>query len=272
MIYRLRIPRPPLSHFVENLWFYQDLATDHTREKLLPDASMELIIDLAGGPKKLYDKEEQVRHTPYNRCWISGIQRQYIVIGAEPGSSMMGVHFRTGGAAPFFGFPISELAGEVVELDLIWKREILALREQLIETPSIDGKFDLLEAYLVSKAQWRLEPDRTVSAALAALGSWPMVTLSELASRLGLSHKQMIARFDCRVGVTPKFTSRLLRFRNTLTAISQAPAAPDWSDLAVDSGYYDQAHLIHEFQEFAAMTPTEYRRSHSEYPLYVSLD
>ena len=69
--------------------------------------------------------------SPYRRCWISGMQRKYIVIGAEPGSSMMGVHFRTGGAAPFFGFPISELAGEVVELDLIWKREILALREQL---------------------------------------------------------------------------------------------------------------------------------------------
>ena len=34
MIYRLRIPRPPLSDFVENLWFYQDLATDHSREKL----------------------------------------------------------------------------------------------------------------------------------------------------------------------------------------------------------------------------------------------
>jgi len=122
MIYRLRVPRPPLSLFVENLWFYEDLAVDHTREKLLPDASMELVIDLREGFKKLYDREEKNRHAGFNRCWISGIQRQYIVIGAETGSSMMGVHFRTGGAAPFFGFPISELSDEVVELDLIWKR------------------------------------------------------------------------------------------------------------------------------------------------------
>src|SRR5215472_6509513 len=161
MIYRLRIPGPPLSHFVENLWYYEDLIANHTREKLLPDASMELIIDLGEGPKKLYDRDQQTRHTNYNRCWISGMQRKYIVIGAETGSSMMGVHFRTGGAAPFFGFPISELSGEVVELDLIWKREILALRDQQLETRSIEGKFKLLESFLVRKAQTRLAPDTT---------------------------------------------------------------------------------------------------------------
>jgi len=91
------------------------------------------------------------------------------VIAAEPGSSMMGVHFRTGGAAPFFGFPISDLSDEVVELDLIWKREILALREQLMETQNVELKFDLLEAYFLRKAQSRLEPDRAVAAALAFL-------------------------------------------------------------------------------------------------------
>jgi hypothetical protein len=75
MTYRVRIPHPPLSHFVENLWFYQDLVAGHRREKLLPAASMELTIDLRGGPKKLYDRDEHSRHAAYTRCWISGMQR-----------------------------------------------------------------------------------------------------------------------------------------------------------------------------------------------------
>src|SRR5262249_40495929 len=157
------------------------------------------------------------------------------------------------------GFPISELSGEVVELDLIWKQEILALRDQLLETPSIEGKFNLLESFLVRKAQSQLNPDNTVTAALASLGTWPVVTLRDLSSHLGLSHKQLLACFDCRVGLTPKFTSRLFRFRKTLNAICDAPASPDWAGLAIDCGYYDQAHLIHEFQEFAAITPAEYQ-------------
>ncbi|HEY7616139.1 MAG TPA: helix-turn-helix domain-containing protein [Terriglobales bacterium] len=272
MIYRLRVPQPPLSYFVENLWLYQDLEVNHSKEKLLPDAAMELIIDLGEGAKKLYDRRGLNCCSNYHRCWISGVQRQFLVIGTEQGSSMMGAHFRTGGAAPFFRFPVSELAGSVVELDLIWKREILALREQLLEAPSIDVKFNLLEAYLIAKAESRLEPDKTISAALATMRSWPVMPLGELASRLGLSHKQMIARFDCRVGMTPKLTSRLIRFQGALASVSRAKSAPEWSELALDCGYYDQAHFIHEFQEFAGMTPAEYSRKRTEYPNYVMVE
>ena len=271
MLYRLRIPRPPLCYFVENLWFYKDLEVDHAKEKLLPDAAVELIIDLGEGPKKLYDRRNPAQAAGYNRCWISGMQRQYIIIGTENGSSMMGAHFRTGGAAPFFGFPISELSGNVVELDLIWKREILSLRERLLEADEIEAKFDLLEAYLLSKAQSYLHPDTTVSAALASLQSWPVIPLRELASRLGVSHKQMLARFDCRVGLTPKLTSRIFRFRQSLAA-AHVSEEPDWSDIAAQYGYYDQAHLIHEFQEFAGMTPSEYHHNRTVYPHYIAVE
>jgi AraC-like DNA-binding protein len=271
MIYRLRVPRPPLSHFVENLWFYRDLEVDHSKEKLLPDASVELIIDLGEGAKRLYDRRNTLNYIGYNHCWISGMQRQYLIIGTESGSSMMGAHFRTGGAAPFFGFPMSELTGAVVELDQIWKREVLSLREQLLEAAGIEAKFDLLEAYLLRKVQSRLQPDETISAALATLQTWPALSLRELACRLGLSHKQMIARFDCRVGLTPKFTSRLIRFRKSLAAAHQSPS-PDWSDIALACGYYDQAHLIHEFQEFAGMTPSQYHQNRTIYPHYIAVD
>ena len=272
MIFRMRVPRAPLSFFVENLWFYQDLQVNYSKEKLVPDAAMELIIDLSDGPKKLYDRRNVACYTSYNHSWISGMHRQHIIIGTERGSSMMGAHFHTGGAAPFFGFPLSELSDEVVELDLIWKREILSLRDQLLEAQSIDTKFDLLESYLILKARDRLEPDKTLSAALSTLRSWPMLRLRDLAPRLGLSHKQMLARFDHRVGLSPKFVSRVFRFQRALTMTCKAPALPDWADLALSCGYYDQAHMIHEFQQLAGMTPAEYRENRTEYPNYVPVD
>lgn len=272
MIFRMRIPPPPLSHFVENLWFYADLEVNHTKERLIPDGAMELIIDLSESPKKLYDSRDTARYTHFRRGWISGMHRQSIVIGAEPGSSMMGAHFRTGGAAPFFGFPISELSGLVVELDVIWKREILALRERLLETPGIEAKFNLLQEFLLRKAESRFEPDRTVSAALGTLRSWPVVSLKSLASQLGLSQKQMISRFDSRVGFTPKLMSRVFRFQRALLAVHGAKDAINWPELALDCGYYDQAHFIHEFQEFADITPAAYASRRTEHPNYIYLD
>lgn len=272
MIYRTRRPKPELSHFVEMMWFYEDLDPDHTKEKLLPDASMELVIDLSEGPKRLYDNRDLNRFAEFNRCWVSGLQRQYIVLGVVRGASMMGAHFGPGGAAPFFGFPISELSGNVIELDLIWKREILELREQLLEADGPDQKFDLLESYLIAKAKERLEPDPTVAAALHMLRAWPVLSLRELASKLGLTHKQMLARFDCRVGVTPKVASRILRFQRALNRMATATTTPDWPDLALSCGYYDQAHMIHEFQGLGGLTPEAYMRGRTPFPLYVALD
>ncbi len=271
MIFRQRVPGPPLSYFVAMLWYYSDLEVSHTKEKLLPNGAIELLLDLSEGPKKLYDNRDLRRFSNVRRAWISGMQPGYLVIGAEQGSSMMGAHFRTGGAAPFFGFPISELTRSVVELDLIWKREILAVREQILEAPTVDGKFDLVERCLLTRARARLEPDLTVAAALNTLRTWPVLSLRDLAARLGLSHKQMIARFDARVGLTPKLTSRVFRFQKVLDKV-HGNRSPDWPEVALDCGYYDQAHLIHEFQEFAGVSPGFYAAHQTPYRDYLILD
>ena len=105
-----------------------------------------------------------------------------------------------------------------------------------------------------AKAQARLQPDGAVSVALDMLRSWPVPPLRKLAAKLGLSHKQMLARFDSRVGVTPKLASRIFRFQRALVAINETKTVPDWADLALDCGYYDQPHLIHEFQQLAGLT------------------
>ena len=271
MIFLQRPARPPLSSFIELFWFYQDLEVSHTKEKLLPNGAIELIIDLSPSPKKLYDRQDFTRFTTYRRAWISGMQRQYIVIGAERGSSMMGVHFRPGGAAPFFGFPISELTGSVIELDLIWKTELQSLRDRLLEETDVSRKFDILEAYLLSKALGKLEADGVVDVALSALRRWPVLPIRELAARIGVSQKQMISRFDCRVGCTPKMISRIFRFQRAMQSAYQGEVY-DWAEIALECGYYDQAHFIHEFQEFAGMTAANYARRRTDYPDYIYLD
>lgn len=57
MIHKLHIPGPPLSQFVENMWLVEGFSADYTREKILPDGAIELIIDLDTQPKTIFEDE-----------------------------------------------------------------------------------------------------------------------------------------------------------------------------------------------------------------------
>ena len=79
------------------------------------------------------------------------------------------------------------------------------------------------------------------------------ITIDRLANSAGISSRQLERRFLTDVGLGPKLFCRILRFQEVFRAVAGNPAG--WAALAVDCGYYDQAHLIRDFQEFAHQTP-----------------
>src|SRR5262249_43185689 len=80
-----------------------------------------------------------------------------------------------------------------------------------------------------------------------------MMELSDIARDLGLSSRQLQRRFRDEVGIGPKFFSRIQRFQRVFWALEGA--APDWVKVALQCGYFDQAHLIRDFRDFAGQPP-----------------
>jgi len=65
--------------------------------------------------------------------------------------------------------------------------------------------------------------------------------------------------FNDYVGISPKWV--ILRYRlHELIERCHSGAPLDWSQLAVDLGYFDQAHLINDFKSVVGYTPTEYKK------------
>lgn len=81
--------------------------------------------------------------------------------------------------------------------------------------------------------------------------------IEALAGAVGVSRQHLAAQFRDRVGLSPKLYARICRFRRA-TAALKTSAAPDWAQLALDCGYFDQSHLIHDFQSFARRTPERF--------------
>lgn len=110
MVYRACIPRKPLSDFVEKFWFYEGYAPRGSVEGLLPDGSMNLIVNLGGdeGPK-LFDPARKGRAEGLDGCVVTGTHSGFAIVDTAGLATSMGVHFKPGGAFPFLGFSAAEL-------------------------------------------------------------------------------------------------------------------------------------------------------------------
>ena len=258
MNYLTHIPAPPLSHFIEWLFFYEGYAPPHSREKRLPDGSVELLINLKEEKRILFDAADQDKNRAFERSWISGQQEGALIIDVSGESSMMGIRFRPGGAWPFFPFPMKELQNGVVELDLIWGRKVHHLQEQLVDAVTPSHKFHLLEGFLMKWAADQLSPNPYIEFAVQAL-QHPDENFSVkwLTQKTGISHKHLIRTFDKCVGLKPKMLARVFKFQKTIQLLENGQPLR-WTDIAFDCGYFDQAHFIKEFHHFSGINPTAY--------------
>jgi transcriptional regulator GlxA family with amidase domain len=80
-----------------------------------------------------------------------------------------------------------------------------------------------------------------------------------------LSIRQFERQFKQRIGLSPKFYSRLIRFSNAWILKENNPNLT-WTTIAHQSGYYDQMHLIKDFKEFAAVNPKQIEQALLEMP------
>ena len=81
------------------------------------------------------------------------------------------------------------------------------------------------------------------------------VRVETVASELGVSTRHLRRAFIESVGVPPKEFARGVRLQRAIRASARSK---DWSSIARDAGYYDQAHLIGDFRELTGLTPTAF--------------
>jgi AraC-like DNA-binding protein len=176
------------------------------------------------------------------------------------------VRFKPGAAAYFFDLPIDALSDARVDLRELWGSEAGARMGEALWARPLSDRDRLavlaraLRSHLAARASTPSPGpvERAVKLIEAADGA---LRIGELSALTGLSRQHLASQFRARVGVTPKMFARLCRFRSALACIGPTrgdSAGIDWAQLAQERGYVDQSHLIHEFREFAGLSPQAY--------------
>jgi AraC-like DNA-binding protein len=167
------------------------------------------------------------------------------------------VNFTPLGAYQFLGRPMSELANHSTDLAELLGAEGRIVTERIVAARDPDATFAILEEAITKRLARGTAPSEAMAWAWAQIRQEPAVDIGWLGERLGWSRKQMAARFREEIGLTPKVAARVLRFARANDMASRSER-PDWADIAAECGFYDQSHLVRDFQEFTGTTPTGY--------------
>lgn len=268
MTYLSYIPSPPLNAYIDD-FYYLDGPASYPRQKVLPVASSNLMINL-GSSFDVYDPNQAKPFITCAQSWWVGVWNTYHSVDWPRDVKFYGVHFKPHGAYPFLHLPLSELNNQVVPFDAIWGQYATEIRERLHAAPTIKAGFALLEQLLL--ARFREAPNglNVVQYAVKEINeNHGALSIRMLSDEIGISQNHLGTQFKRLIGIPPKEVARYYRFAHALYLIDSTQNV-DLTSIAHQSQFYDQSHFNKDFVAFTGYRPSEYvqlrRRVETEKP------
>lgn len=240
-----------LRSYVTDIWDYEDLL-DKSKLSLsiLPDTATYLCFLYGDSLTTLH--KDQIYTT---RSGLAGFQSFRSDLSSLGRVSGVSARLTPWGLNVFCRGIVRDCAEKRVDCrDIFPKYSIEEIEYKLSLKKNARERVQCIEQFLLSILD-RNNEDLLIQAACKEIdrsnGSYP---ISTLARTLGLTKRTLERRFQIHIGATPKKYARIVRLRN---AIIQCKNISNWRDVAHVSGYYDQSHMIKDFQDIYGMSPEE---------------
>jgi AraC-like DNA-binding protein len=240
-------PDPRLTEVVECFW---SLCQSGPRQQsssrwVLPDGCMDIVFALRKTSQSTSWKLDLVG--PMTVAKSVRMSRQPITFG---------VRFRPGGATSLLGIPACQTRDRSIPLADIAGSKASELLDQLATAADVRSQLSFLENFVEQRIKTSCSMDPALAAILKQLvAGTPSVNLSAIAARKDFGTRRLRRAFDKWVGLSPALFRRVARFRRLVASMDQSPYCA-WADRALATGYYDQAHMNRDFQDFVGMPPS----------------
>jgi AraC-like DNA-binding protein len=264
-------PAPaPLAAAIECVWSVSDRLTRIARppDRLIPDGCPELIVHRADRYCRIVDGRLVRQPTAF----LAGTLSRPWIVQAPPRVATIGVRFRPGGLTALCGASLAGTADREVPLDEL-PAALTALAAVIRHARGPASALRAAEAWLLAHATahvgGRVPAPACADVVRVIHRRRGRIGVEALAAAVGLPRRRLERLFRRETALTPKQYIRVVR----LTAVLGRLDAPDRDrliDVALDAGYFDQAHMARDFKALTARRATGRRGDDGELAVHFT--
>lgn len=173
---------------------------------------------------------------------------------------VVGVKFQPGGFYPFWQRPVSGLTGRSLSFQEVFDLDVAELEQDVLSQTEVGQSVGVVDAFFQSRLP-ESDPNVELVNEIVRLiqEDRAILKVEQVARQVGLHIRTMQRLLDRYVGVSPKWIIKRYRLHDAVESMEQG-TVPDWSQLSVELGYYDQSHFIRDFKAIIGRSPEEYVR------------
>jgi AraC-like DNA-binding protein len=171
---------------------------------------------------------------------------------------VFGVKFRPGGFGAFTGADVGAWTDRVLPLSAAFGDLAAPLVRDVLALETDRARADAVDEFLLERVPARDERYDEVLAIVRDIQDDPALTTVERAARRhAMSERTLQRLFRRYVGVGPKWVLQRARLHDAVTRIDTGRVS-DLASLAVELGWFDQAHFTRDFTALVGQSPAAY--------------
>ncbi|MEP6627724.1 MAG: helix-turn-helix domain-containing protein [Ginsengibacter sp.] len=156
------------------------------------------------------------------------------------------------------GIPSHQLNNCYLDAEAIFSKDIKEVNDKLNDAANFNAMVIVVESFLLTQINRGVkEFHRLDHVSNRILQSNENLNIESLARESCLSLRQYERKFIERMGISPRYFNKIVRFENAFRMKNKQPHL-DWLTIAIHCGYYDYQHLVKDYKKFTTQTPTEF--------------
>lgn len=255
MEYKKIYPKPTIEHLVQFFWNFEG---DFSKAALYRHSSVASIY--AKLAFQYIPGMEITNKGESSKLFVSGFQSQtnaFYELSSNQRTGVFGVYFQPYALSLLFNIPAYEMTNCNIEITELLGNEGRILEEQILNCRSSQERVDIITHYLEKRVYTLPSNAKNIITSIHhMLIKGGNIRMQELLAMQFLSQRQFERNFKVLTGFSPKYFSRIVRFEKSITNAYKKHLT--LTELALLSGYFDQAHMIRDYKEFAGKKPLAY--------------